>query len=140
MAQPDKRDRHLIVEEASDAETQPTYQDNVKITVADEAGNMIEVTVAVRDHNEDLEEITPLEWFITDAATGASGTITAVDSESFTSGTELQEILNHAHYLVLTDTSGDFVAELTKSGDATLYMGVYYMGRLFMSDAIVFTT
>ena len=139
MAQPDKRDRHLIVEEASDAETQPTYQDNVKITVAAEDGNMIEVTVAVRDHNEDLEEITPLEFFITDGADAAGDTVTALDSESITSGTEVQEILNHAHYQVLTDTSGDFVIELTKSGDLDVYMAVYYMGRLFMSGILAFT-
>ena len=140
MAQPDRREEKLIVEEASDAETQPTYRDNVKITVGAESTNTITVTVAVRDHNEDLEEITPLEFFITSTETGAAGTVTAVDSESFTSGTEVQEILDHAHYKVLTDTSGDFVAALTKSGTATVYMAVIYCGRLFMSDAIAFTT
>ena len=90
MAQPDKREKKFIVEEASDGETQPTYGNNVSISVADEAGDVIAVTLAVQDQNEDLEEITPLEWWITTTATGAAGTVTAVDSRSTTTGTEMK--------------------------------------------------
>ena len=139
MAQSDKRDRHLIVEEASDAETQPTYQDNVGITVSALATRTITVTIKVRDHNEDLEEITPLEFFITSTATGAAGTVTAVDSHSSTTGTEVQEILAEAHYKVLTDTSGDYVVTLTEASTVSSYVAVMYKGRLFMSTILVFT-
>lgn len=139
MAESDNREQQPVMETGFE-ETQPTYQRNVKITVGAESTDTITVTVAVRDMNHDLEEITPLEFFITSTATAAAGTITAVDSESFTSGTEIQEILNHAHYKVLTDTSGDFVAALTKSGDLDVYMGVIYDGHLFMSGIIAFTT
>lgn len=138
MAQPDRREEKLITEEASDGETQPTYRDNVDITVSALATRTITITIKVRDHNEDLEEITPLEFFVTDTDDG-EGTITAVDSESITTGTEIQEIVNHAHYVVLTDVSGDFVIELTEASTVNSYIGVFYCGRLFMSTILAFT-
>ncbi len=137
--QPDFREQKFTAEQLSDGVAQPTYRNNVAITVGAESTNTLEISVKVRDQNDDLEEITPLRFIITDTADG-EGTITAVDSESFTTGTEIFERVNHADYDVLTDASGDFVAELTKTGDATVYMGVYYGNRLFMSTAIVFTT
>lgn len=137
--QPDFREKKFTAEQISDGETQPTYRNNVTIAVGAESTNTIAVSVAVQDQNEDLEEITPLRFIITDSAVG-TGSITAVDSESITSGTEIFERVNHADYDVLTDATGDFVIELTKSGDSNLYMGVYYGNRLFMSGVIAFTT
>ena len=129
----------MPVREMDDGETEQNPQLNAKITVGAEAGNVITTTVQLYDLQETLAQKTLLEMWLSDTAGGVAS---AVDSESVSTGTEIQEIVNHGHYSILTDTNGAVVVAWTKTGATNRYLNVKNpaTGLIHSSTVMAFTS
>jgi len=121
------------IREIPEGETEQNPFDSVKFTIGAEDTNGIAVTVQAMEDQDELSEKVVLEIWL--AAT-AGGAPSAVTSEVVDTGTELQEIVNHGHYKIITDANGVAKITWTIAGAATRYCNVLYKGRVFSSSLI----
>jgi hypothetical protein len=66
----------------------------------------------------------------------AYGAVSAVTSEVINTGTELQEIVNHGDYEVMSDAAGLVEVTFTVAGAATRYLMAEVAGRTYASTLI----
>ncbi len=118
-----------------------TPVEDAEFEAADEAANMIEVTIQIVDPAGD-----PMEEqfaFMLNICTDVDGEV--IDNgnvtTSLTTGVLLQAITADTQLHILTDTTGKAVIELTEAvGAATHYLGVVLPnGKYAVSDAVIWT-
>lgn len=162
MALSDRRELQPAVEYGG-AETEVTYQDNVKFTFgglgldlsADEGlavatasegygedggvdAEVIAIRVQVRDMNVYLAERTLLRAYLSTDPDGASAVtaLQATAAEATVVGTEVAEYTDLADHDYLTDEHGRLILELETDQIQPLYLAVIYKGRLFVSPLL----
>jgi len=111
---------------------------DLTLTAAAESGDDRQITVQARDAggNNLAERVLVRVWIATGdyGAPSAAGNTVAIDT-----GTQVQQITAHAHYLVASDAAGKVQITLTVSGDATRYVLAEIDGRVYSSGAVAFT-
>ncbi len=159
-----RREKQPIVEEQSDGETQPTYQENVKFTYGgtgidlgadgsdgssvatasegfDSDGNglanCIAVNVQVRGRNENLAERSFLRVYLSTDAEGESA-VNAVTTGPMTveTGTLIAEHTALADFDYMTDENGVLLIELVNTASESKYMVVVYKGNVFVTSIL----
>jgi hypothetical protein len=111
----------------------------VTISVGQESGNTIAVTIQVQDcqGNNNANRFLGHAWlsnsqYGSETSTAPSGTV------SWTSGTQLAEITAKKRWSVITNSSGQAVLSIGESGSATWYLNVEIDGRVYAGSAITF--
>lgn len=112
----------------------------VDISVGSESGDTIEVTVQVRDcqNNDNANRFVVHAW-LADGQYGAETTTAPGGTVSWTTGTAIEEITAKKRWTTVTDATGAAVLSIGETGAATWYLNVEVDGRVYASSAITFT-
>jgi hypothetical protein len=114
--------------ELADGTDAQVPQQNVQMTAATEAANMIAVTGQIYDYNDVLERATELTFYV---ASDALGTTTETLTSVFAigaNGTLIEEYTTKVSGRLVTDADGSFILNCTDTGTTTIYLVVEYGG------------
>ncbi len=108
---------------------------NLNLTAAAEAADKRTVTIQARDagDNDLAERVLVRLWIATTdyGSPNATGNTVAVET-----GTEIEEVLANAHYMIESDAGGTVAVGITISGAASRYVMAEIDGRVYSSGEI----
>jgi len=117
--------RRPIVEIA-DGVTELVPQQNVVLTVAAEATNMIAVTGQIMDYQDLLERATEVTVYLASDALGTTVTTVSGVLAMGANGTLVEEYTTKSSGRIVTDSDGSFILNVTDTATDTIYLVVCY--------------
>ena len=126
--------RRGIVELADGTDAQVPQQ-NVQMTVATEAANMIAVTGQIYDYNDVLERATEVTVYLASDAAGTTVTTVSGVLAMGANGTLVEEYTTKSSGRIVTDEDGSFILNVTDTATDTVYLVVCYgdSGKQFIA-------
>lgn len=114
--------------ELADGTDAQVPQQNVQMTVATEASNMIAVTGQIYDYNDLLERATEVTVYLASDALGTTPTPVSGVLAMGAKGTLIEEYTTKQSGRIVTDADGTFILNVTDTATDTIYLVVEYGG------------
>ena len=112
--------------ELADGTSAYVPQQNVQMTVAAEATNMIAVTGQIYDYNDLLERATEVTVYLASDALGTTVTTVSGVLAMGANGTLVEEYTTKSSGRIVTDSDGSFILNVTDTATDTIYLVVCY--------------
>ena len=108
------------VQEVAPGESLVQPFEKFDVSVGDESGNEITLTITKKGGSETLEAVTRIEfWF---AATAKGAPDASGNTYTLVTGTAVTAVTANAHYVALSNSSGVLAVKLGVSGAATRHL------------------
>ena len=119
-------DYYRPILELADGTDAQVPQQNVQMTVATEATNMIAVTGQIYDYNDLLERATEVTVYLASDALGTTVTTVSGVLAMGANGTLVEEYTTKSSGRIVTDADGSFILNVTDTATDTIYLVVCY--------------
>ena len=122
----EETDYRRPIVEIDDGDTTQVPQQNVQMTVAEEAANMIAVTGQIYDYQDELARATELTIYLASDAAGTTVTTVSGVLAMGAKGSLIEEYTTKSSGRIVTDEDGTFILNVTDTATDTIYLVVCY--------------